>query len=381
MRNGFEDLSVGDLRQRRSEKWRKYPADVLPAFIAEMDYDLAAPVADALRAAVGRQDCGYASPDGVGEAFASFAAARHGWPVEPGRVRLLPDVMGGVDALLRLATGPGDGVVINPPVYPPFYEHIAARGRIVVEVPLVRASGRWELDFAGLDAAFARGARAYLLCNPHNPTGRVFSAEDLERIASLAERYGVFVIADEIHAPLTLPGAVHTPFVSFAPGAAVGVTLASSSKAFNIAGLKCAVAVSGSAAGDDLLAKVPESAQYAAGLLGVLASEAAWLSGGEWLDGLLAQLDRMRGLLGSLLSERVPSAGYVAPEAGYLAWVDCARLGLEPEPAAEFLARGRVALGRGLDFGSVGDGFVRVTIGTSSGILTEIVDRMAKTCS
>ena len=382
MRNGFEDLSVGDLRQRRSEKWRAHPADVLPAFIAEMDYDLAGPVAGALRAAVDRQDCGYANPLGVGEAFASFAAARHGWAVEPSRVLLLPDVMGGVDALLRVATAPGDGVVINPPVYPPFYEHIAARGRTVVEVPLVRADGvRWELDFAGLAAAFAGGARAYLLCSPHNPTGRVFSAEDLARIASLAARYGVFVISDEIHAPLTLPGAVHTPFVSFAAGAAVGVTLASASKAFNIAGLKCAVAVPGSAAGAAVLARVPESVRYAAGLLGVLASEAAWLSGDAWLDDLVAQLDRMRALFGSLLSERVPSAGYVAPEAGYLAWVDCAGLGLGAEPAAEFLGRGRVALGRGLDFGAAGDGFVRVTIGTSSEILAEIADRMAKALS
>jgi cysteine-S-conjugate beta-lyase len=383
MRNGFEDLDLATLRQRRSEKWQAHPPDVLPAFIAEMDYDLAPPVADAVRSAIDRMDCGYANSAGVGEAFASFAAARHGWPVDPGRVRLVPDVMAGVDAMLRAGTRPGDGVVINPPVYPPFYEHIRARGREVVEVPLLRVgrdNGGWALDFAGLEGAFAAGARCYLLCNPHNPTGRVFSPDGLERIATLAARYGVLVLADEIHAPLTLPGAVHTPFVSFPAGAAVGVTLASASKAFNIAGLKCAVVVAGSAGMSALLERVPESVKYGAGLLGVLASEAAWLSGGPWLDALLAQLDRMRALLGTLLAERLPLASYLPPEAGYLAWMDCSQLGLGPEPAAAFLVRGRVALGRGLDFGAVGDGYARVTIGTSSAILTQIVDRMARAC-
>ena len=378
MRNGFEDLDLGRLRRRRSEKWRLHAPDVLPAFIAEMDYDLAEPVLAALRAAVDLSDCGYAAADGLGETFAAFAAARHGWAVDPGRVHLVPDVMAGVDAVLALATEPGDGVVINTPVYPPFFKHIGFAGRQVVEVPLVQVNGRWELDFAGLEAAFAAGARGYLLCNPHNPTGRVFSAADLGRIASLAERHGVIVLADEIHASLTLPGARHTPFVSLGGAAAEhGVTLASASKAFNVAGLKGAVAVAGSASMQRLLGRLPESCHYGAGLFGVLASLAAWSSAGDWLDALLGQLDYARAEFGRLLRERLPGAGYVPPEASYLAWVDCAGLGLGPEPAKVFLDRGRVALGRGLDFGAPGDGFVRVTIGTSSALLAGIVDRMA----
>ena len=384
MHNGFEDLDLDRLRRRRSEKWQLHPPDVLPAFIAEMDYDLAEPVAAALRAAVDLDDCGYATRDGIGESFAAFAAARHGWTVDPGRVHLIPDVMAGFDAVLALATEPGDGVVINPPVYPPFFQHIGFARRRVVEVPLVRAddpagpAGRWELDFAGLEAAFAAGARAYLLCSPHNPTGRVFSPADLGRIASLAEQYGVLVLADEIHAPLTLPGARHTPFVSLGGAAAEhGVTLASASKAFNVAGLKGAVAVAGSAAMERLLARLPASCQYGAGLFGVLASLAAWDSGADWLDALLGQLDHARTEFGRLLGERLPGAVYTPPEASYLAWVDCAGLGLGPEPAAVFLDRGRVALGRGLDFGAPGDGFVRVTIGTSSALLASIADRMA----
>jgi cystathionine beta-lyase len=378
MRNGFEDLDLDRLRRRRSDKWQAHPPDVLPAFIAEMDYDLAEPVLAALRSAVDLSDCGYAHPAGLGETFARFAAARHDWTVDPGRVHLVPDVMAGVDAIFHLATEPGDAVVINTPVYPPFFAHIGNSGRRVIEVPLVRADGRWDLDFAGLEAAFAAGARGYLLCSPHNPTGRVFSADDLGRIASLADRYGVIVLSDEIHASLTLPGARHTPFVSLGgPAAEHGVTLASASKAFNVAGLKGAIAVAGSPSTQRLLARLPASCQYGAGLFGVLASLAAWNSGDEWLDALIVQLDHARTEFGRLLRLRLPEAGYVPPEASFLAWVDCARLGLGPEPAEVFLRRGRVALGRGLDFGAPGDGFVRVTIGTSSALLADIVDRMA----
>ena len=378
MMSGFEDLDLGRLRRRRSEKWRAFPPDVLPAFIAEMDYDLAEPVLAAMREAIELSDCGYANPTGLGESFARFAAARHDWAVDPGYVHLIPEVMGGAETLLYLATEPGDAVVINPPVYPPFFEHITNSGRKVAEGPLARRDGTWELDFAGLEAAFAAGARGYLLCNPHNPTGRVFSAQDLSRIGELAAQYGVLVLSDEIHAPLTLPGARHTPFVAAGDAAAEqGVTLASASKAFNIAGLKGAVAVAGSPSQQRLLARLPPACQYAAGLLGVLASEAAWTVCDQWLDALLAQLDHARAEFGRLLGERLPGARYVPPEASYLAWVDCSALDLGPEPAQVFLQRGKVALGRGLNFGTPGDGFVRVTIGTSSALLADIVDRMA----
>jgi cysteine-S-conjugate beta-lyase len=376
MRDGFEDLDIAELRRRRSEKWRAYPPDVLPAFIAEMDYDLAAPVLDALRSALAHNDCGYANGAGLSEAFVSFAAKRHSWHVEPDRVHLVPDVISGFDALLRAVTEPGAGVVINPPVYPPFFEHIRVGGRTVVEVPLLREPARWSLDFDGLAAAFAAGARCYLLCNPHNPTGRVFSAGDLRRIASLAVQYGVTVVSDEIHASLTLAGARHTPFVSASPeAAACGITLASASKAFNIAGLKCAVAVTDSDEMQRTLRELPPSLRYGAGLMGVLASEAAWLHGDAWLDALLEHLSVMRSLFGSLLAEQVPQARYNPPEAGYLAWVDCSWLG--PEPAAAILARGQLAVGRGLDFGAAGEGFVRVTIGTSSALVGSIVSRLA----
>ena len=286
--------------------------------------------------------------------------------------------MAGTEAILLLTTEPGDGVVINTPVYPPFFEHIPNAGRRVVEVPLARADGRWELDFDGLEAAFAAGARGYLLASPHNPTGRVFSAADLGRIGSLAGRYGVTVISDEIHASLT---AARRAAHALRRGRGRG------GRARGDAGLDVQVVQRGRAEGRGGGGRLtvhagrarpaPAACQYGAGLLGVLASEAAWNSGDEWLDALIRQLDHVRAEFGRLLGERLPRARYVPPEASYLAWVDCSELDLGPEPAEVFLRRGRVALGRGLNFGAPGDGFVRVTIGTSSTLLAEIVDRMA----
>jgi cystathionine beta-lyase len=375
----FESVSLAELRARRSSKWVTHAEDVLPAFVAEMDFPLAPPIKDTLRAAVERDDCGYAHPGGLGEAFAMFAADRFDWSVDPDRVWLVPDVMLGVAGLLAVTTSPGDGVVINQPVYPPFFSAITEAGRRVVNAPLAAGDHGWELDLDALERAFAAGATAYLLCNPHNPTGRVFTRKELEGVARLARRYGVLVLADEIHAPLTLPGSEHTPYVALGDGAAdTGLTLSSASKAWNIAGLKCAVVVAGSAGGVELAEKLPKSLRYHAGHLGVLASLAAFTEGGPWLDALLGRLDANRSLLGDLLRVRLPDVRYVMPEAGYLAWLDCRALGLGDDPSAVFLERGRVALSPGPTFGEEGRGFARLNFGTSSGLLGEAVGRMAR---
>jgi cysteine-S-conjugate beta-lyase len=258
----FEDLQI--LRRRRSSKWVEHPADVLPAFVAEMDVELAPPVRDALLEAIEIGDLGYAEPGGVFESFAAFAERRLGWSPDPARMRLVPDVMAGIVEVLRVLTAPGDGVVITPPVYPPFFDGIPEAGRRVIEVPL--AGG--ELDLDALDAAFAAGGRAFLLCNPHNPTGRVLERARLEQVAALAARHDVLVLADEIHAPLTLPGVVHTSFGAI--GDSRSVVLTSASKAFNFAGLKCAIVVAGSDAVARELDRLPSELRYRAGLLGVV---------------------------------------------------------------------------------------------------------------
>jgi cystathionine beta-lyase len=370
----FDDLSLEALRARRSAKWAWYPEDVLPAWVAEMDFPLAGPVRDVLQAAVDADDVGYPAPAALGGAFAGFAQRRYGWEVEPESVLLLPDVVVGIAEVLRVVTEPGDGVVINPPVYSPFFAVIDEIGRKVVEVPL--ADG--ELDFDALEQAFAGGARAYLLCNPHNPTGRVLARAELEKIAELSAEYDVAVVSDEIHAPLTLSGATHTPFGALGEEPAKrAVTITSASKAWNLAGLKCAVLVPGSAAMTATLERLPGSLRYHAGHLGVLTAIAAFESGEEWLDELLVYLDGNRRLLRELLVAHLPDVGYVPPEAGYLAWLDCRALGLGDDPAAAFLERGRVALSSGPSFGTQGQGFARLNFGTSAAILAEAVERMA----
>jgi len=371
-------LSLPELRLRRSYKWRAHPADVLPTFVAEMDVSLSEPIARALHDAVTRGDTGYAIPDPeLSEAVAGFHAARFGWRFDPAHMTIIPDVLSGVVEILRRAVPRGSGVVINTPVYPPFFSHIRRAGCRVVEAPLARSGSTYELDLDAVEAAFAAGAPAYLLCNPHNPTGLVLSDEELRRIAELSEQYRVLVLADEIHAPLTLEGARHVPYLSLPEARPRGIALVSASKAWNLPGLKCAQVVTASAPMRVLTAGLPEDLAYGAGLLGVIASTAAYRDGGPWLDELLLMIDENRRLLADLLAQRLPEVVCAPPRATYLAWLDCTGLGLPGDPAKVFLEKGRVALRAGPDFGATGSGWVRLAIATAPEILTEIVDRMA----
>jgi cystathionine beta-lyase len=379
----IDSVSWEALRHRRSAKWRKYPPDVLPTWVAEMDFPLAAPIKRALREAVERDDTGYAYFEGFPEATAGFLAERLKWDVDPAHISALPDVMAGVTECLRRLTGPGDGVVVNTPIYPPFFSAVPDAGRRVVEVPLAMTSGRdgttYALDLDALESAFAAGARGYLLCSPHNPTGVVFPEADLAAVAELARRYDVAVVADEIHGPLTLAGATFTPYLSIGPEAAArAVALTSASKAFNLPGLKCAALLATDPGTLALTDTITEEVRYRSGLFGVLAALAAFREGGPWLDDVLDYLDGNRWLLAELLAERLPQAGYRPPQATCLAWVDLSAYGLGPDPAGLLLERGRVAVTPGPDFGGPGEGFVRLNFGTTRALVTETVDRMAK---
>ncbi|MGI8331388.1 MalY/PatB family protein [Actinomadura scrupuli] len=388
--NPFEQLSLRALRSRSSLKWRAYPEDVLPLWVAEMDVPLAEPVARAITDAVARGDTGYPVGRDYARALSDFAAERWAWTgLDPARTALVPDVMLGIVEVLRLVTGPGGAVVVNCPVYPPFYSFVEHMDRRVVEAPLSAGS---RIDFAALEHAFQDAARggpaAFLLCSPHNPTGTVHTRDELERVADLAGRFGVRVVADEIHAPLVLPGARFTPYLSLA-GASSGFSLMSASKAWNLPGLKAAVAIAGAGAAQEL-ARMPEEVGHGPSHLGVLAHTAALRHGGSWLDAALAGLDANRRLLGRLLDEHLPAVSWAPPEATYLAWLDCTALELDDPaagraapgnvtargPAGAFLARAGVALGSGSAFGTGGAGYVRLNFATSTAILTEAVRRM-----
>jgi cystathionine beta-lyase len=390
----LEELTLADLRRRTSQKWRGHLGDVLPLWVAEMDVRLAPAIRDTLHAAISAGDTGYASGAGssiFAESVASFAAQRWQWDDFPvGATRVFSDVMTGIVEVLEVSTAPGDAVIVTSPVYAPYFSYIAHTGREVVETPL-SPDGR--LDLEAINESLRRlrgqGRRTVLLvCNPHNPTGTVPTRAELEGVAVLAEHYGVRVLVDEIHGPLTLPGAVFTPYLTIA-GADDAITFTSASKGWNLAGLKAALAVAGPAAARDLVG-VRVEIDYAPSHLGVLAHTAAFRESGDWLDTLLAALDRKRTLLSELLAEHLPQVRWRQPEGTYLAWIDCRALAF-PEiapcdsfavatdldgPARLFADAAGVAVNSGHIFGRGGAGFIRLNFATSAEILTTAVSRM-----
>jgi cystathionine beta-lyase len=369
----FKTVELDELRLRRSEKWHKFPADVLPSHIAEMDFAVAPSIENVLVAAVRAGDLGYAhaKSSGLPEAFAGFAERRWGWAPDPAGMVAVPDVMVGVAELLRALTPEDSGVIINPPVYPPFFSIIAETGRHAVEVPLV--DGRLPLD--GMRDALRSGVSAILLCNPQNPTGNVWSAEDVRRVGELAAEHDVLFLSDEIHAPLTMPGVTHVPAASVAEDA---IVLTSATKAWNLAGLKCGLAVACSPRTRDALARLPEGIHDRVGHLGVIASAAAFADGEEWLDELREYLAETRRRLPDLFAEHAPGVQVAPAEATFLAWLDFREAGIGDDPAGIALERGRLSLLPGTDFGSVGAGFARLNIGTSHELVEESARRIGR---
>lgn len=373
-------LPLEQLRERTSAKWREYPADVLPLFVAETDFPLAPAITEALQRAVASGDTGYKpSQSPLAETYAGFARRRFGWEIEPARVRSTADVSMGIVEILRRVTRPGDRVVITPPVYPPFADIVEEAGAAAQRVPLHDTGAGWELDLEGIRAAFQSGATAILLCNPHNPTGTVHSADSLAALATLAAEFGVSVVSDEIHAPLTQPGSGFTPFLTAGDDARrVGYAVVSASKAFNLAGLKCALMVTADEATSRVVDALPVEVEWRTGQFGLLAAVAAFSEESDaWLDGLLRTLDENRRLLAELLARLLPEARYRIPDAGYLAWIDLQAMGWGENPARRILRDAKVALHYGPAFGDEGKGYVRLNFGTSPEIITEAVERIA----
>jgi cystathionine beta-lyase len=379
------DALLERLARRRGIKWSRHGGGVVAAWVADMDFDPPEAVLDALVERVRRADLGYPDADAVQRlqrAYAAWGARRHGVRVDPDALL----VTGGVVHALRVAierlTDPGDAVVVPTPAYPPFFELAASGGRRVVEHPLVAEAG-YGHDLERLRDQLRRTrARAILLCNPHNPTGRAYAGEEVAALVDLALEEGAVVLADEIHADLILPGARHVPTLALAEErperADAVVAFVAPSKTFNIAGLSTSLVVPGSARLRARLVEGGEEVFGPVGALGLLAGATAYEAGAAWLDAVLAELGARRASLAATLRSRLPLARFAAPEATYLAWIDLRNYGLGDDPAAVLLERARVALSPGPSFGSVGAGFVRLNFATAGAVLAEVLERVAR---
>jgi cystathionine beta-lyase len=378
----FDRLDLAALRRRRGEKWQLYDADVLPAWVAEMDFPLCAPVRRVLENALEIDDLGYpldVQPDALPAAFAERMESRFGWRADPRRVEVLTDVVQGIYVAIDQFSAPGEGVVVQTPVYPPFLIAVRELSRRLVESPLVAGHSRYEIDFDQLRAAIDPTTRVFLLCNPQNPTGRVFERRELEALAEIAIAHDLVVVADEIHADLIYDARRHIPFASLSPEVeARTLTLTSATKAFNIPGLRCAIAHFGSDALRKRFERVPRHVRGGLGSLGQAATLAAWREGQPWLDAVLAYLDGNRRRVAHFVDERLPGVRSFVPEATFLAWLDCRTLELEPSPQKFFLEQSRVALSDGSVFGAPGRGFARLNFATSRPLLDEIGTRIEK---
>jgi cystathionine beta-lyase len=375
----FDVLTEQVLREGRSLKWSRY-GPAIGAFVAEMDFGTAPAVTRSLLDTVERGQLGYATPEDVEEmarACAGWLARRYGWEVPTASISPLADVIAGLQAAIEQFTPPGSPVVLPTPAYMPFLGVPGSLGRELIEVPMVDRAGRMEYDLDGIAAAFDRGARLVVHVNPHNPLGRVFDVEEQLALADVVTAAGARVFADEIHAPLVYPGAVHRPYASLSPDTARHtVTATSTSKAWNVPGLKTAQLILSDPADVEHWARVGFLYGHGASSPGLRAAAAAYDDGGDWLDDVLVYLDGNRRLLADLLAERLPQVRFTPPEGTYLAWLDCSRLGLEASAGAFFLERAGVALVDGPECGAPGAGHVRLNFATPRPVLTTIVERM-----
>lgn len=370
------DLTEEQARRTLALKWGQAPPDVLPAWVAEMDYALAPPVHRAVQRAVQDGVTGYAAPgSSVARALAGFAGRRWGWPVDPSHVVLVGDVMAGIALALDVLCDPGP-VVVPTPAYMPFLDVAQLTGRERWDLPLDPDDPHATIDLDRLDHLLAAGARTVLLSQPHNPWGRAFTQAELEALRDVVLRHGARVVSDEIHGPLVLDGARHVPYLSLDGTADHAVTVLSASKAFNTPGLKCAQVVAPGRDEARALGSVPLVRNSGMSPLGAVAARAAYDEGEEWLDALRRRLCEQRDLFAALVADELPHARLRRQEATYLAWVDARRYGLA-DPAGEALRTGRVWVNAGPTFGPGGEGHVRVNLATSPDRLREVVRRLA----
>ncbi len=375
------DFDVAFLRSRRTNKWHKFADDVLPAWVADMDFGVAPPIAEALARLARNQEYGYAAREGaLAAAFARRMQHRFGWTVDPADAHPIGDLVQASFSSVMAFSEPGDAVLLQLPSYPPFMRAIEDTGRRLIANHMRDNGTRWVIDLDAYEAAPDPRTRVLIFCHPQNPTGRAFTRTELEQVAEFAIRHDLIVVSDEIHADIVYPGNTHIPLASLSREiAARTITITSATKSFNIPSLRCAVMYFGAPAlKEQFFSRIPSRLLGSPGVTGVDATIAAWDEGQPWLDEILVQLKSNRDWLAQTIGSELPGVTMRLPEATYLAWLDCSALAL-PCPAGQFfLDRARVGLNFGETFGAPYANFARLNFATPAPVLREIISRMAE---
>lgn len=375
----FDFDTLPDRRPTGSTKWKIFDEDVLPMWVADMDFRSPEPVIDALRERVEHGVFGYTQPsERVTASVLGWLARRHGWSVEPGHVAFVPGVVVGFNQVAQAVTQPGEGVLTQTPTYGPFLKVAENGGFIQQETVFIHGEdGQYEIDLDAFEAAITPQTRSFMLCNPQNPTGRVFRKDELEAMAEICLRHNLVICSDEIHHDLVYSESKHIPIASLAPEIAANtITLLAPSKTFNIAGLKASVAV----IENDELRKKFEAAQRGlvgwVNLMAQVAMQTAYEQGDAWLDALLVYLQGNRDYVTDFVEKELPGVRMAKPEGTYLAWLDCREAGIAGNPSEFFVKKARVAMNDGAWFGAGGEGHVRFNFGSPRAVVEEALDRM-----
>ena len=369
---------LNSLQGRHSSKWRRFPKDVLPLHVAEMDFQIADSIRDRIIKMATESDLGYLGPvPEVAESFGTFALARWGWRIDKSKLKMATDVGVGVVEFLRANGASGSKVIVTSPVYHGFWDWLAELNITPIDVPL---NEDYSLDLDGIERAFAGGVKFLLLCNPQNPVGVAFSREELTSLAAIARENEAVVISDEIHAPLTSANKTFTPYLSCGIDAELtGVCITSASKSWNLAGLKAAFLLTQS---DVMAARVehlPQASHWRSSILGAFALAEAYSNGVTWLDSTLHTLDANSHHLASELKSLFPDVVYNKPDAGYLGWLDVSSWGYGESTVEHLLNHAKVALVPGNDHGPQYTNFVRLNFASSPEIISDALHRIKAT--
>ena len=377
-----------DRRNTDSFKWSRYEADVLPLWIADMDFPSPAPVIQALRERIDHGVFGYPAvimgePDELPEfrrLIVDRLVDRYGWQVRPEDLVFIPGVVVAFDVACHALAAPGGGVLVQTPVYFPILGAPRLANMRRLDAVLARdPDGTYFVDWDAFESAITPEARLFILCNPHNPVGRVFRRSELEHMADLCLRRGIVICSDEIHCDLLYTGQRHIPIAALDPEIARNtITLIAPTKTFNLAGLQCSIAI---IQNPELRQKYQEARMGLVpwiNLMGLAAAQAAYGKGQEWLDQLLVYLEANRDYLHEFVQRELPGITMTGPEATFLAWLDCRQAGIDGSPYEFFLQNARVALSDGAAFGPGGEGFVRLNFGCSRALLVEALERMKR---